>query len=142
MEYIGFNITQPSKIECNEISFEEFNKRRLQNYNGMTAPVKVDQTIYKSIISFRYYFKLTDKYYEIINVTHVLIKSQKGKLMFNPSNAEAIKCVTEILTEVDILINQFCSHIDDVKDKIKYMSEAEIYSLALVILGGFVFKDV
>jgi hypothetical protein len=142
MEYIGFNITQPSKIECNEISFEEFNKRRLQNYNGMTAPVKVDQTIYKSIISFRYYFKLTDKYYEISNVTHVLIKSQKGKLMFNPSNAEAIKCVTEILTEVDILINQFCSHIDDVKDKIKYMSEAEIYSLALVILGGFVFKDV
>ncbi len=141
MEYIGFSIVHPTKIECNEIGFEEFKRRRLEDYNGMTAPVKVDSTIYKSVITFRYYFKLAEKYYEIYCIAHVLIKSKRGKMIFYPSNTEAIKCLTEILTEVDILINQFCSHFEEVRDKIKYLSTAEIYSLALVLLGGFVFKD-
>ena len=81
-----------------------------------------------------------DKYFEINSVSHVLIKSQHGRMFFTPANAEAIKCVTEILTEIDLLINQFCSHFAEIKDKIKYLSTAEIYSLSLVVLGGFLFK--
>jgi hypothetical protein len=61
-------------------------------------------------------------------------------MFFHPQNAEAIKCITEILTEIDLLINQFCSHLEDIKDKIKFLSPAEIYSLSLMILGGFLFK--
>jgi hypothetical protein len=61
-------------------------------------------------------------------------------MSFNAASPEAIKCVTQILTEIDLLINQFCSHFAEIKDKIKYLSEAEIYSLSLVFLGGFLFK--
>ena len=140
MEYIGFTLTEQSIIECNKITNAEFLKRKLSDYNGMTAPIKTDKNIYKSIITFKYYFKLKEKYYEIVSVSHVLIKSKSGIMFFNPSNAEAIKCITEILTEIDILINQFCSHFAEIKDKIKYLSAEEIYSLSLVILGGFLFK--
>ena len=140
MEYIGFTLTEQSNIECNKITHQEFLKRKLSDYNGMTAPIKVEKNIYKSVITFKYYFKLRNKYYEIISVSHVLIKSKSGRMFFNPSNNEAIKCITEILTEIDMLINQFCSHFDEIKDKIKYLSAEEIYSLSLVILGGFLFK--
>ena len=140
MEYLGFTLAEPSKIECNKITRKEFITRKLSDYNGMTLPVKTDTNIYKSIITVKYYFEVQDKYYEINSVYSVLIKSQNGKMFFNPANLEAIKCVTEILTEIDLLINQFCYHFADIKDKIKYLSTAEIYSLALVILGGFLFK--
>lgn len=140
MEYIGFTLSDQSIIECNKITHQEFLKRKLSDYNGMTAPVKTDKNIYKSVITFKYYFKLKDKYFEIISVSQVLIKSKSGRMFFNPSNPEAIKCITEILTEIDILINQFCSHFAEIKDKIKYLSTEEIYSLSLVILGNFLFK--
>ena len=140
MEYTGFTLTGQSIIECNNISHAEFLKRKLSDYNSMTAPVKTDKNIYKSIITFKYYFKLKEKYFEIISVSHVLIKTRSGRMFFNPSNPEALKCITEILTEIDILINQFCSHFEEIKDKIKYLSTEEIYSLSLVILGGFLFK--
>ena len=140
MEYIGFTLTDQSFIECNKITNAEFLKRKLSDYNGMTAPIKTEKNIYKSIITIKYYFELKEKYYEIVSVSHVLIKSKSGRMIFNPSNAEAIKCITEILTEIDILINQFCSHFAEIKDKIKYLSAEEIYSLSLVILGGFLFK--
>jgi hypothetical protein len=106
----------------------------------MTAPVKIDTNVYKSIVTFKYYFKLKEKYLEINSVSQVLIHSQRGRMVFNPANTEAIKCITEILTEIDVLINQFCSHFTEIKDKVKYLSTAEIYSLSLVILGGFLFK--
>lgn len=140
MEYLGFTLSQQSSIECNEISFEDFRKRKLSNYNGMTAPIKVDNIQYKTIATFKYYFKLGNTYFEIISVSNVLIKSKMGRMAFVPDNLEAIKCIIEIITEVDLLINQFCSHFKDIKDKVKYLSPAEAYSLALVILGGFLFK--
>ena len=140
MEYIDFTLSDQSIIECNKITPQEFLKRKLSDYNSMTAPVKTDKNIYKSVITFKYYFKLKDKYFEIISVSHVLIKSKSGRMFFNPSNAEAIKCITEIVTEIDILINQFCSHFAEIKDKIKYLSTEEIYSLSLVVLGSFLFK--
>lgn len=140
MEYVGFTLTEQSSIECNKITFEEFINRELSDYNGMTVPVKIDNNIYKSIITFKYYFKLKEKYFEINSVSHVLIKSRTGRMVFNPANPEAIKCMAEILKEIDLFINQFCSHFEDIKDKVKYLSAAEIYSLSLVILGGFLFK--
>lgn len=140
MEYTGFTLSENSIIECNKITYKEFLSRKLSDYNGMTAPVKIDTNIYKSIVTFKYYFKLNEKYLEINSVSHVLINSQRGRMIFNPANAEAIKCITEILTEIDVLINQFCSHFTEIKDKIKYLSNAEIYSLSLVILGGFLYK--
>lgn len=140
MEYTGFSLTEQSIIECNKISHKDFKRRKLSDYNGMTAPVKLDKGVYKSIVTFKYYFKLKDKYIEINSVSQVLINSRAGRIIFHPDNAEAIKCVTEILTEIDELINQFCSHFNEIKDRIKYLSAAEIYSLALVILGGFLFK--
>ncbi len=141
MEYLGFTLNEQSKIECNKISRKDFITRKLSDYNGMTAPIKVDANIYKSIITFIYYFEVQDKYFEIHSVSQVLIQSQNGRMVFHPSNTEAIKCITEILTEIDLLINQFCSHFAEIKDKIKYLSPAEIYSLSLVILGGFIFKE-
>lgn len=140
MEYTGFTLTEQSSIECNKITHDEFVSRELYDYNGMTAPVKTDNHTYKSIITFKYYFKLNEKYFEIISISHVLIKSRTGRMAFNPANPEAIKCMAEILKEIDLLINQFCSHFEDIKDKVKYLSAAEIYSLSLVILGGFLFK--
>jgi hypothetical protein len=140
MEYLGFTLTEPSKIECNKITRSDFITRKLSDYNGMTAPVKTDSNVYKSIITFKYYFEVQHKYFEINSVSHALIKSQNGRMVFNPANPEAIKCITEILTEIDLLINQFCSHFVDIKDQIKYLSTAEIYSLSLVVLGGFLFK--
>lgn len=141
MEYTGFTLTDQSIIECNKITREDFLIRKLTDYNGMTAPVKVDSTIYKSVVTFKYYFTLKEKYLEINSVSHVLIHSHRGRMIFHSSNAEAIKCIIEILTEIDVLINQFCSHFPEIKDKIKYLSPAEIYSLALVILGGFSLKE-
>ena len=126
MEYLGFTLAEPSKIECNKITRKEFITRKLSDYNGMTFPVKTYNNIYKSIITFKYYFEVQDKYYEIYSVSNVLIKSQNGRMFFNPANLEAIKCVTEILTEIDLLINQFCSHFADIKDKIKYPTNREI----------------
>ena len=140
MEYTGFTLSEQSIIECNKIARKDFILRKLTDYNGMTAPVKVDKNVYKSVITFKYYFELKEKYFEINSVTHVLILSRNGRMFFHPNSSEAIKCITEILAEVDILINQFCSHFSDIKDKIKYLSTAEIYSLSLVILGGFLFK--
>jgi|GEM_PF-6522099 len=142
MEYTGFTLTHQSSIECNEIPIAEFKRRDLSDYNGMTIPVKTDKTIYKSVITFRYYFKLKEKYFEIISVSHVLIRSRTGRMVFNPSNPEAIKCISEILEEVDALIHQFCSHFSDLRDKVKYLSPEEVYSLSLVVLGGFLFKGV
>jgi len=140
MEYTGFTLSEQSMIECNKITRKDFLMRKLTDYNGMTAPVKVDKNIYKSIVTFKYYFELKEKYFEINSVSQVLIYSQRGRMNFNPANTEAIKCITEILTETDVLINQFCSHFSEIKDKIKYLSSAEIYSLSLVILGGFSLK--
>jgi len=140
MEYTGFTLSEQSIIECNKISHKEFVRRKLCDYNGMTAPVKIDSTIYKSVITFKYYFQMGEKYLEINSVSQVLIYTRSGRLSFNPANPQAIKCVTEILTEIDTLINQFCSHFAEIEDKIKYLSPAEIYSLTLVILGGFLYK--
>ena len=137
MEYLGFSLTEPSVIECNKIARTEFLSRQVSEYNGMTAPIKVDRTTYKCIITFKYYFEEKEKYFEINSDSNVLIKSQNGRMIFNPANAESIKCVTEMLSEIDLLINQFCSHFPQIKDKIRYLSIPEIYSLSLVVLGGF-----
>ena len=140
MEYTGFTISEESIIECNKITQEDFDKRKLSDYNGMTAPFKIDSNLYKSVVRFTYYFKIKEKYLEINSITNVLIHSRSGRMLFSPSHPEAIKCITEILTDIDLLVNQFCSHFTEIKDRIKYLSPAEIYSLTLVILGGFVLK--
>ena len=55
MEYLGFTLTEPTTIECNKITRKEFLTRKLSDYNGMTAPVKTDSKIYKSVITFKNY---------------------------------------------------------------------------------------
>src|SRR5438105_4388132 len=83
------------------------------------------------IVIIKYYFEIKESYFEILSVIHVQIKSKSGRMIFHPANLEAIKCITEILTEIDLIINQFSSHFAEIKDKIKYLSAEEIYSLSL-----------